>query len=143
MAKFNAATALDPVEFDFSKYNGPVGEIPEPSQGQVEEFFDRIGNLRKFASKIERDVKEAAEEGEEALDEYIENLPQAELNKFKEEISLWISELCSGFPSRADVDALPYRVFSAFLVFLLQEYGPKDVNGPTTASGRPSATRST
>lgn len=133
MAKFNAGSAIEAVEYDFEPYQpGVKGVIPEPTQGQVELFFNRVADIRKLAFKVERDIKKAAESDDEAdLDAVLDNLPQDKIDEAKNEIALWAAELCSNTPTEEQIRGLPYRPFAAFVKFLAEEYGPKDETGST------------
>lgn len=131
MAKFDAGSAVEVMEYDFTKYDGGQGEIPEPSRGQVELFFERIAELKKFTNKAMRDGETIAEDDEsgEELEKFIEELSEGELKKYQAELSVWAADVCSQEPSVEDINKLPYRVFGAFMAYLAGELGPKDENG--------------
>lgn len=137
MAKFNAATAVEAVEYDFKPYVDAEGIIPEPSKEQVETFFDRIKNMHRLVARVERDITNAAEVSNEELEKVVAELPEGEINKMKSELSIYIADLTSNQPTVEQIDGLPYRVFTAFMVHLMTEYGPKGAsNDSTTASRR-------
>ena len=45
MSKFDAATAVEEMEYDFSKYVGGVGVIPEPTTGQMNTYVVSMRRL--------------------------------------------------------------------------------------------------
>src|SRR5690606_33615536 len=47
--KFDASKAVEALEIDLSKYDGPVGVIPEPSDGQVKAF---MATMREIAVEV-------------------------------------------------------------------------------------------
>jgi hypothetical protein len=129
MPKFNAKTEIDPIEYDLTPW-GPVGALPEPSQGQVEEFFSRIRELQMFAGKMLHKAEKLAEaEDTDGLAEYAENLPMEEIDKYKSQIAPWLVEVSSNSLSEEMLRGLPYRVFGAFFKYITQELNPKDATG--------------
>jgi hypothetical protein len=129
MPGFNSGVAVEAMTYDFTAHGGSSGTIPEPSQGQVETFFERIESVGKLIRGLEKDAKKIDDDDDEAIDEFLDNLPRDKIKEVQDEMSVWISELCSGNPSTEAVRALPYRVFGAFTAWLSGEVGPKDTSG--------------
>lgn len=126
MAKFDAATAVDPMEVDFSKYDGPVGEIPEPSGPLVESFMDRIKAYRTKRGKLISEGMKLQESGdEEAIDKWMESIPDEELKAESKELYAWTNEVTSGYLSVELMERLPPRVWGAFFKWFVGELSPK------------------
>lgn len=63
MGKFDAATAVEDLEYDFTKYGAGSGTIVEPSSGQVNGFFrglrdiiSEIRGLQTLAGDLDEDT---------------------------------------------------------------------------------------
>lgn len=126
MAKFDAGTAVDPMEVDFTKYGGPVGEIPEPSGPQVELFMDRLKEYRKKRADLLREGEKLQESGdEEAMDKWIESIPDEELKAESRQHFTWVDELTSNYLAAEMLEKLPPRVWGAFFKWLVGELNPK------------------
>lgn len=126
MAKFDAGTAVDPMEVDFSKFGGPVGVIPEPTGPQVELFMDRLKDYRKKRGDLIREGEKVQESGdEEAMDKWVESIPDEELKAESKQHFTWVDELTSNFLDAAMLEKLPPRVWGAFFKWLVGELNPK------------------
>lgn len=130
MPGFVSGVEVEAMTYDFTAHGGPRGTIPEPSQEQVEVFFEHVGDTSQFVTDIERKAKKVDDDDDEAFDKFIEELPRDKIKEFQNAFAVWIAEVCSDSPNEEQVRALPYRVFGAFLAFLARELGPKD-NGDT------------
>lgn len=124
MGKFNAATAVEALEYDFSAYGGGEGIIPEPTTGQVDDFFKV---LKSLYSTINPDSADA-----EAI-EALKNMNEAEAAGIGDQLKDALAALCSGQPSREHLDMLPFRVFSAFSGWLAGSLRPE---APTSGTKR-------
>lgn len=129
MAGFDSSKAVEEMTYDFSAHGGPVGSIPEPSQGQVETFFERIEGAGKLVRSIETQAKKVDNDDDEAVEQFLENLPRDKIKAVQDEMSVWVADLCSNSPDVEAVRALPYRVFAAFTAWLSGEIGPKENTG--------------
>lgn len=126
MAKFNAQTSVEPIEYDLTPW-GPVGVLPEPSQGQVEKFFDHIRELRTFAGKmLSEGEKLAKEEKTEELQKYAEELPIDKIREYQHQMATWLSEVASGALEEGMLRELPFRIFGAFFKYITKELSPKE-----------------
>lgn len=154
MAKFDSATAVELLEFDFSKHGGSKGEVQEPTTGQVNRFFGEmrqvIHEVRGMQGKTadlgtsmedltEEEIAErmaAIEEATEGAEHYqqrtVELLAQlcgAEWTDDGEDARV----LVGGSPSYEDLSKLPYRVLQAFSRWMVESIRPKE----TTQGTRP------
>lgn len=117
MAKFNAATAVESLEYDFTHYGGKAGTIPEPSVEQVNTFLSTINSAYKRILSITPD--EAAEMSEEEAEQLGSGVADA------------LAELCSNQPSREEIEALPFRVMAAFVGWVAGEISPNQATPGT------------
>ena len=153
---FNAATAVEPLDFDFTAYGGPQGVIPEPSTKQINDYFK---GLKKIFSQTRemRDLLTDDLSDEEAEAIIAEKLGDSDsLESLTEELTQQMlsltAELCSQTPNEGQIGALPWRVQRAFTQWLAEELRPNQEApgtkgssgaGPqsTTSRGRSSRTR--
>ena len=113
MASFIAGG--DDLTFDFSKFGGPVGIIPEPSSQQIADF---LAIIRKVMPTTKDE-----ETGKEVL-----NIAEI-TERFGEEgdgieplLNGAVSEVCSNAMSPESIEALPYRVKQAFYGWVLETF---------------------
>jgi hypothetical protein len=126
MAKFDAGTAVDPMEVDFSKYDGPVGAIPEPDGDQVEAFFDRLKEMRKKRGGLIEQGERLQEAGDqEAISKFLDEFPEDELKSESKEAFKWVEDLTSGYLQAVMLERVPPRVWAKFLRWLAGELSPK------------------
>lgn len=126
MAKFDAGTAVDPMEVDFSAFGGPVGTIPEPDGPQVEKFMDRIKEYRRKRSALIREGEKAEQDGdEEAMEKWVESIPEAELKAEAKEMFVWVNEATSNYLTVELLEKLSPRIWSAFFRWFVGELNPK------------------
>lgn len=108
MAKFTAGTAVEPLEWDFTKYQpAPTegqavapwgGTIPEPTQAALERF-----NAALVAAAPTGDAARLSEVTDMSV---LDPIKRA------------LADLCGNLPSVAQLDALPFRVLVAFIGWL-------------------------
>lgn len=153
MAKFNAGAAVEKLQYDFTDFNGPEGDIMEPSTGRVNAYFDGmkalmkdVNTLRKsageepdFDSMTEEDMAEAVGKMDEAT---------AQVGDYQRRSVQLLAHLCGGeweeqkvedadgnvlrtdqivvggSPDFETLNDLPFRVLSAFTQWLIQEIRP-------------------
>jgi len=124
MAKFDASTAVEALEWDFTAYGGGSGTIPEPSEDVIEAFFKGVSGLSGVLGSqpgpdmTEEEVRALADRGVEFGET---------MNGMKD----LLATLCSDQPGREDLDKLPLRVLLAFTGWLVGEFRPE---APKSAS---------
>lgn len=118
MPKFDAAQAVDPLEIDWSKYNGPVGVIPEPSTDQITAFQTALIGAAKTLGITP---------GKEIRMEDVVDLPDDAAQRMAAEMKDALVKLCGGFITEEDYDRLPYRVQAAFNAWIAGELRPEAV----------------
>jgi len=132
MAKFDAGTAVESMDFDFTAYGGSKGTIPEPTNEQVEQFLQFVG---KSANRI-REMATVAEQAEmQGLsdDEILALGNQDE--EIAREMTAGLYEaivaVCSGIFTVEEVKRLPFRIQNALAAWIARELNPES-NGTVT-----------
>jgi hypothetical protein len=142
MAKFQAAGIVEELAFDFTGLKDVKGledvegVITEPTSKQVRAF-----NLAA-TDEIRRLSAELAKAGEEADDDLpglagvaavLETLSMRSAALSEEAVhrqAVMLSALCSGHPTAAQLEKLPYRIMSAFATWVTGEVmNPEAVTG--------------
>lgn len=116
MTGFIAGDAVDPLDWDFTKYagKGAKGTIAEPSQKAVGEFITVYA--KAFPGKVGGDGKVRVDF------EALSALTEAELEEQADDLLEAIVKLCSGKPTRAQIDKLPFRPKAAFIGWLAGKF---------------------
>lgn len=141
MAKFDAATAVEAMEYDFTKYDGSEGEIPEPTTGQMNDFMIGMRRVLAEARSLQPAQSEkkpedmTAEELGEMMDAMEDNMTQA--RQFNDKIVALTAEFCSGQPSQEDLAKLPMRVMRVFSKWLMLQINPKEEGEEATVTHLP------
>lgn len=120
MAGFDAGTAVDPLDFDFTAYGGPKGTIPEPTEKALEGFIKETRKIAsEFGSSKDRESL-TPEEMVEEMDRLSSSMPEA-----TSRLADAAAALCSGVPSAAEILVLPMRVRNAFVGWLMGQFRPE------------------
>ena len=148
MAKFNAATAVERMEYDFTEYGGGEGVIPEPTTQAVNEFFSEARAIMKRAkelqARVQGDRAEVSDLNNEEAIEALSNLADEAgdlTNQVQDDMARAISILCGaqwvgengsatlvgGSPTADQLKTLPFRVMQAFSTWIMEEIRPKKV----------------
>lgn len=130
MGTFVAATAVEPLGYDFTAFGGPQGTIPEPSSGQVDAYMAAIRDMAKevaaLKAKVESAEAEAKASGEEMtseqIDEILGSMDDITIEKYQGQMADAIHNLTSGTPSADEIKALPHRVKQAFMQWITSEF---------------------
>lgn len=143
---FNAETAVDPLEWDFTKYDAGRGVTPEPSSRDIDRFFRKQGALvsalqrvKGAMAKKEQDRNQtlkpdevlaeldrwAAMSVEEAAmvlaDELEELMPIDEMDKYTRQMAELVEEIAQRQPTADQIMKLPHRIRSEFFVWFTRE----------------------
>lgn len=116
---FNAGTAVDPMEYDFTAYGGTIGVVPEPSQKAFRAYTRKLTSLMAQF----KEVGDAADKEDITAKELEVVNDKAE--KLSDEFDAIVSELCQNKPAAEEVALLPYRVKVAFSKWLQEEFRPE------------------
>lgn len=114
MAGFDAKRAVQRLDYDFTAFvPGAKGYIPEPTPEEFRAFRERLADA---APEQAEDVGRMSLADQEALDETTLDA---------------VAELCKGYPTRDQIAALPFRVQTAFLAWLLESFADPTGTGAT------------
>lgn len=129
MAKFNAAEAVEELEYDFEKYiSGCKGTIPEPTSKQMETFFNSMQDVAKEVKSLRSRVQKAKTEedlSDEEMQQIVEEMDSLNFGDYTKKMNAAAGELCSNQPSAEEIDQLPHRVQQSFLQWLMGEFRPE------------------
>lgn len=143
MAGFDAASAVAPMDWDFSKFGGGSGTVPEPSDVEIERFMRKYQILttqvlRSANVRTNKQVDELLEQWAEeddpdnprqvfSVQQSIEIMKQVDLSgaevapEISEAMLGLILTITKGSPSREQLLVLPNRVRGAFYGWLIGE----------------------
>lgn len=111
--KFNAQTALEPLEYDMKPYHDARGTVPEPTDEQVAEFYAKLGKQLEIALGAER-VADVDMTDPMAVGELFMSLDADDNRKLYDALLELHADVCSGEPSKEAIAALPFRLRRAF-----------------------------
>lgn len=133
MPGFNAATVVEPLDYDFrtpGNPNAPHGTVREPTDRQLAEYLAGIkALLARFRGQLPEDLL-AGDANPGDLINAVEDLDPEIVIQFHAEMAGLFAELCSGEPSKDQILALPIRIRAMFYGWLQQE-----VMSPEAAPG--------
>lgn len=153
MAKFDAGTAVEVLEYDFTAYGGTAGVIPEPTTAAVNRFFGQVRGIATRARAAQASLKSAQtlEEGggdvsnEEAMETLSSLGDEAGsiMQQTQDEMVQALAYLTGGHyegpadasdddrlwvdgtPTKKELQDLPFRVLQKFSEWLMGEINPK------------------
>lgn len=126
MSKFDAGTAVEPMTVDFSKWGGPVGDIPEPDGDAVDLFMSRLRNMYKeYRGLVNEGQKLVDAKDVDAANEFMEKIDWEQIHSRSEEQRMWVQELTQGYLEADMLKQCGPRVFAKFLNWLTGELSPK------------------
>jgi hypothetical protein len=120
MSGFDAATAVEPMNYDFTAYGGGKGVVPEPSTAEMQSFQREFAKVMRKGQKLEVSDEDAMKMSEKDFDKL-----QKDAAAIGEELDDLIAGLCKGEPSKEDVAKLPFRVKTAFSKWLMEQFAPE------------------
>jgi hypothetical protein len=130
MSKFDAALAVEPMVYDFTKYGGTEGTIPEPSTGQMNDFM--VG-MRRLITEYRSMATASTDKSPEDMDPdelaaFMDSMDETMeiATEFNDKTVLLTADFCSNQPGQDDLSKLPLRVMRAFSKWLMAEINPKD-----------------
>ncbi len=120
MAGFDAATAVEPMDWNFEKFGGGSGVVPEPSTKDMKKFQGEFGKIMREGAALEVPDEDAAK----LSDEEFETL-RKKADDLGDRLDQAIAKLCKDQPSVEQVSKLPFRVKTAFSRWLLEQFRPE------------------
>lgn len=155
MAGFDAGSAVEPMDWDFSKFGAGKGTVPEPSDVEIDRFMRQYQVLatqvirsaeaqtnQQLQELIERRAKEDDPDSPEkplTLEQSVEVMKQVDLGNSAEIANAMLDliiTITKGQPSREQLMALPHRVRGAFYGWLIGQLTNPDFS--VAAGTRPS-----
>jgi hypothetical protein len=143
MAKFNAATVVEALEWTFEPLLPAKGTIREPTDDQIVKFLTDVKALvARLQDKARQRAADAAGEpgtdlvpagtGRDPADlvDAIEELDPSVVGEFHQELAGIFGELCSGEPGKDLLLQLPMRIRVVFYSWLREQ-----VMNPEAAPG--------
>lgn len=156
MATFQADVVED-MSYDFTKWGGPKGAIPEPTEHGLTSWLKAVDDVygstqaeddlitRANKMQLELEAKKAGRAKGRAKKPDPEPPPVTWTGLFEKNLhaearlTAAAGELCQNTPSEADIATLPYRVRQAFLLWLVEQYvvggGTGESDPPAQAAG--------
>lgn len=108
MTKFSAKDALEPLEYDLTPFHDVRGEVPEPTDDMVAEFYSSLATTLKDTLGEERlegfDLDTPSDVGRLFI-----SLSKDDREMLSEALLDLHVAVCGGSPSREAVADLPYR----------------------------------
>lgn len=122
MTGFDAGTAVEPMDYDFTTTPGGRGKgtVPEPSTRQMKKFQDEFTRIMRAGTALEKSMEDVSDMSDDALADF-----QAKQDAISEQLDAAIAGLCQDQPSAAEVATLPFRVKTAFSNWLLEQFRPE------------------
>lgn len=119
MPEFNADSIGGDIKYNFEKWNGPKGVVPEPTRAQVNNLMKSVTAAFKEAG-----LAPDTQEGEVlSPDQVADTMSKVDDDEMFEKLSNVLldalSDICGGSPSREVLEALPYRPFQGFFGYLI------------------------
>lgn len=124
MAGFDAATAVEAMDWNFEKFGGGSGVVPEPSTKEMKDFQKQFARIMRDAGALEMSDEDAAK-----LDEAEFEALQEQVDEIGDRLDATIARLCKDQPSAEQVKKLPFRVKTAFSKWLMEQFSPE--GGPS------------
>ena len=134
MTGFNAATVVEPLDYDFRTKDYPNavhGVVKEPNDQQIAEYMAGVKELVKgIREKLPTAMTDGSDVDIQELFMAVDDLDPAVVVKFHADMAGVIAKLCSGQPSKQDILDLPIRMRVMFYAWLQRE-----VMSPEAAPG--------
>lgn len=132
MVQFNAANAVEPLDYNFSPFVEAKGTVPEPTDEQVADFYANLGNQLENALGKERtegvDLTDPQQVGKLFM-----SLTADDHRSMYEALLKLHAAVCSNQPTEDDLRALPFRLRQSFYG-MLQEWLRPEASRPATNS---------
>lgn len=119
MAGFNAATVVEPLDWDFNPYATAKGRIKEPTDDQIAQFLNALKAMTEEVKGSLPDGTDTADPAEVIA--AIDSLDASAVVDAHRKMAVIFSALCSGDPSPETLLQLPMRIRTVFFGWLQQE----------------------
>lgn len=124
MPGFDASTIVEPLDYDFTKFGGKKGVIPEPSEEKLVEFYSAMDGLLKSVAGdfVQLPPNPSATELVEALNQLTMN---ESYKPMLDGMTTLHAKLCADSPSEAELLMLPPRIRALFFQWIAQQLRPE------------------
>lgn len=126
MAKFNAGTAVESMEYDFTDYGGGSGVIPEPTDDILDAFYAQVAEVMGQVQETIGGLQNLDTTDPEAVQAA---LTQVEGSSIMSQVSSALTDVIAGLtqgrPSAEEIGRLPFRVKQAFMGWLVTQFSPE------------------
>jgi hypothetical protein len=125
------ASAYGTLRYDFKKFGGVQGMIPDPSDEMIENYMRALRDIAREFGEDEVSEDATPEEIQDALDN--SNL---EIKAAQDAMALATSELCQASPSADELLRLPFRVRVGFFNWLQRKLMDPEASASGTSPVR-------
>lgn len=121
------------LRYDFKKFGGIQGMIPDPSDELIEQYMRGMRDLAKEFSHegIDTDNLSAAE-----IQDLMEDDANLQIAAAQRRVAEITAELCQGSPTQEQILALPFRVRQGFLRWLQTRLMDPEANAVDSSPSR-------
>lgn len=135
MATFDAGSAVEDLNWDFTAYGGGSGKVPEPSEKLIVDYYKELKEAISSLRGIQ-DHKGGSRDNltQTEIEELMKQMETVDIRKINTEVKKAVAKLCQNSPSVAELNKLPYRVLNAFVTWIQGEMSPEDKSAGTTPS---------
>lgn len=122
MSGFDAGTAVEPMDYDFTTVDGGKGKgvVPEPSTSEMKGFQKEFAQIMREGQKLEVSDEEALKMTDKEFAAF-----QKKTDDLGDRLDSAIARLCKDSPSVEEVSTLPFRVKTAFSQWLMNQFAPE------------------
>lgn len=157
---FDAGTAVEALDWDFTKYNAGSGTSPEPSSKEIDRFFRKQQMLisalqrvkgamvkkelernqglsgKEALAELNRWAEMSVEDAIEILADEVEALiPLDELEKYTRRMAELVGELTHNCPSAEQIMKVPHRIRAIYFQWLGEQLSnPESLAGGSKIS---------
>lgn len=132
MTKFDAGSVLEPLDYDFTKFGGRKGTVPEPDEVVLTEFLRQLAEITNAIAKEHFDLpdditrEELFVKAQELTTKDILPELSAALTKLYSEV------LCQGNPPVEELNRLPLRIRGEFFKWIVEQTRPEFFGAAST-----------
>lgn len=122
MPSFVAGSVVDPLDYDFTAFNGSKGVIAEPTDVQVGDFMAGLRDLVKEAKSMLGEADPSMSDVTVTdLMVALDQLDSEAFQDFARKMGRLHAGLCGAQPTYEDIMAVPVRIRNLFFAWLQRE----------------------
>jgi hypothetical protein len=124
LPSFDAATVVEPMDYDFTKFGGRKGDIPEPNEDQVISLYSSMDELvKELAGEFVQLPKNPS------ATELVDSLNQLTMSEsykpMLDGMTVIYARVCSDTPSEEELRQLPPRIRALFFQWVAKQLRPE------------------